>query len=460
LKPELVRADEQARVQSASLRLVGEASPDAVSGDAPAAGADYTGLRVAYLVNQYPKVSHTFIRREILALERMGAEVTRVALRGWDAEVADPEDRAEQARTTYTLQHGLMPLLSSALRMLARRPGRFFAALKAAFAMSRSSLRPLPYHLVYLAHACHILPLLERRGVTHLHAHFGTNPAEVAMLVRLLGGPDYSFTVHGPEEIDDARHMGFARTVPAAKFIAAISSYTRSQLQRHVPYRDWDKIEVVHCGIDEQFFAGDQPEVEDITQFVCVGRLCEQKGQLALLDAFGQVVAKHPAARLVLAGDGEMRPVLEERIAALGIGQAVRITGWISSAEVRRELLAARALVLPSLQEGLPVVIMEAMALRRPVISTFISGIPELVIPAENGWLIPSGSVDDLVAAMNACLETPVESLRRMGAAGAARVKARHSINTEAAKLARLFAAPRSEAASRPGHKDWQRKTA
>ena len=442
MKPELIRADEQARGQSASLRLVGQTSPDAVSADGPAAKADYTGLRVAYLVNQYPKVSHTFIRREILALERMGAEVTRVALRGWDAEVADPEDRAEQARTTYTLRRGLMPLLSATLRTLVWRPGRFFTALKAALAMSRSSLRPLPYHLVYLAHACHILPLLEQRGVTHLHAHFGTNPAEVAMLVRLLGGPDYSFTVHGPEEIDDARHMGFAQTVPAAKFIAAISSYTRSQLQRHVPYRDWDRIEVVHCGIDGQFFAGAPAEVEDTAQFVCVGRLCEQKGQLALLDAFSRVLARHPEARLVLAGDGEMRAVIEDRIAALGIGAAVRITGWISSAEVRRELLAARALVLPSLQEGLPVVIMEAMALRRPVISTFISGIPELVVPGENGWLIPSGSVDDLVGAMSACLETPLESLRRMGTAGAARVKARHSIDTEAAKLARLFAAP------------------
>ncbi len=307
--------------------------------------------------------------------------------------------------------------------------------------MSRSSMRPLPYHLVYLAHACYMLPMLQKRQVRHLHAHFGTNTAEVAMLARLLGGPEYSFTVHGPEEIDDYKRLGFDMTIPQAKFVVAISSYTRSQLQRHAQYEDWDKLKIVHCGIDEGFSDNTDAALPVEPKIVCVGRLCAQKGQLILLDAFSRLVEMHPNCRLVLAGDGEMRPIIEERILRLGLQDRVRVTGWISSAQVREELLGARALVLPSFQEGLPVVIMEAMALRRPVISTYIAGIPELVVPGETGWLIPAGDVPDLVNAMDACLRMPDEDLRVMGIAARKRVLERHSIDKEAAKLAALFSA-------------------
>jgi glycosyltransferase involved in cell wall biosynthesis len=119
----------------------------------------------------------------------------------------------------------------------------------------------------------------------------------------------------------------------------------------------------------------------------------------------------------------------------------VRITGWINSDEVRSEILAARALILPSFAEGLPVVLMEAMALRRPVLSTYVAGIPELVIPGENGWLFPAGSVDDLVDAMESCLAADPEQLSTMGEAGYQRVIERHAIDSEAAKLGALFRA-------------------
>jgi colanic acid/amylovoran biosynthesis glycosyltransferase len=450
LKRDLVRADDQFSLVDALGGLSGD-SADAVSGPVMSAAGtgslapqQSTQLRVAYLINQYPKVSHTFIRRELLALERLGVEVTRIALRGWDAEVVDDEDRAERNRTSYVLKNGLLPLFGAVLRTAVARPKRFFAGLKAAVAMSRNSMRPLPYHLIYLAHACYILPVLERRQVRHLHAHFGTNTAEVAMLARILGGPEYSFTVHGPEEIDDYKRLGFDMTIPLAKFVVAISSYTRSQLQRHAKYEDWAKLKIVHCGIDEDFIDDMDAAPPGEPKFVCVGRLSAQKGQLILLDAFSRLTEKHPRCRLVLAGDGEMRPIIEERIRRLGLQDCVRITGWISSAQVREELLGARALVLPSFQEGLPVVIMEAMALRRPVISTYIAGIPELVVPGETGWLIPAGDVHDLVNAIEACLRTPDEDLRRMGRAARKRVLDRHSIDKEAAKLAALFAAAAS----------------
>ena len=410
------------------------------SGTAPAASdRDIAKLRIAYLINQYPKVSHTFIRREILEAERRGVEVQRFALRGWDADVADEQDRLERTRTTYTLKDGLLPLLGAVMRTAMTQPRQLLAALKATLAMSRGSERPLPYHLVYLAHACRIREWLKARPVTHLHAHFGTNTAQIARLVRLLGGPAYSFTVHGPDEIDDAKRLHLDEKVADAKFVVAISSYTRSQLMRYVRPVDWHKIKIVHCGLDEGFHDGADTQTAGDKLFVCVGRLSPQKGHLILLEAFHVLLRSVPGCSLVLAGDGELRPLIEQKMRELGLEGSVRITGWLDSAGVRQEILKCRALVQPSLQEGLPVVIMEAMALGRPVITTYIAGIPELVRPGENGWLVPAGNVDDLARAMEDCMAAPDEQLRRMGEAGRGRTLERHSIKTEVEKLMKLF---------------------
>jgi colanic acid/amylovoran biosynthesis glycosyltransferase len=395
---------------------------------------------VAYLVNQYPKVSHTFIRREIQALERQGVAVERIALRGWDAEIADGDDRGEQARTRYVLRSGLLPLAAAALAAALRAPRRFARALALALRMARASARPWPYHLVYLAEACRVAAWLRRSAATHLHAHFGTNSAEVAMLARALGGPPYSFTVHGPEEFDAPHALGLGEKIERAAFVVAISSFGRSQLYRWTRHAQWPKVEVVHCGLDAGFSSAAPSTAPSPLRLVCVGRLCEQKGQQLLLEAAARVVAKGIPLELVLAGDGEMRAALEALVVALGLRERVRITGWIDSSQVREEILAARALVLPSFAEGLPVVIMEAMVLRRPVISTFVAGIPELVRPGEDGWLIPAGDVAALAAAIEDCLATPPERLAAMGEGARARVLQRHSADVGAAKLAALFA--------------------
>ncbi len=397
-------------------------------------------MRVAYFINQYPKVSHTFIRREIAALERLGVAVERMALRGWDAEVADPEDRAERERTRYVLQGGALSLLWAAVPFLLRRPARAARALRLVWGMSRRSERPWPVHLVYLAEACRVSRWLAATGATHLHAHFGTNSAEVAMLASSLAGVPYSFTVHGPEEFDKPEALGLARKIDQAAFVVAISSFGRSQLCRWVDSTKWTDIHVVHCGLEESFFArADELLPGDGPRLVCVGRLCEQKGQLLLVQAAARLAARGVAFELVLAGDGPMRGDIERAVVRLGLGPRVRITGWIGSAQVRSELLAARALVLPSFAEGLPVVIMEAMALGRPVISTYIAGIPELVRDGIDGWLVPAGDVEAVADAMKACLAADPPSLSRMGEAARTRVRQRHLAHTEAGKLKLLF---------------------
>jgi colanic acid/amylovoran biosynthesis glycosyltransferase len=396
-------------------------------------------LRVAYLINQYPKVSHSFIRREILGLERQGVQVQRIAVRGWDADVKDEDDLRERGQTQYVLRQGVKGLVWPTVQALAAAPLRFLDAVRLALRMARRADRGVLYHLVYLAQACRMLPWLRASGAAHLHAHFGTNSAEVAMLAHALGGPPFSFTVHGPEEFDKPEFLGLGEKVRRSAFTVAISSYGRSQLYRWVEHRHWPKVAVVHCGLDPGFHAVAAGDPPNVPRLVCVGRLCEQKGQLLLIEAVHRLVARGIPLELVLAGDGEMREEIEALIDRLGLRAHVRITGWVGSDQVRDEILAARALVLPSFAEGLPVVIMEAMALRRPVLTTTVAGIPELVRPGEEGWLFPPGDVDALAAAMQTCLAASSEALAQAGEAARRRVLVRHDVDREAAKLAALF---------------------
>jgi colanic acid/amylovoran biosynthesis glycosyltransferase len=396
-------------------------------------------MRIAYLVNQYPKVSHSFIRREILALERRGFEIMRISLRGWNEGLVDDDDKLERERTRYVLRDGVLGLLLSFFRILATRPLRLLRSLGLAWRMGWRAERHLLVHLVYLAEACHIVTWLRASDIQHLHAHFGTNSAEVAMLVHSLGGPQWSFTVHGPKEFEKVKPIRLAEKIQRCAFVVAISSYGRSQLYRLVEHQYWQKIHVVHCGLDATFLTVGPKPMPAARRLVCVSRLCEQKGQPLLIEAAHRLIAQGEDFELVLAGDGELRANIETLIARHKLESKIHITGWISGEQVRQQMLSARALVLPSFAEGLPVAIMEAMALRRPVISTYVAGIPELVRPNEHGWLVPAGDVTALVEAMRACLNASPEFLTYMGQAARECVLARHDIEAAAAKLAALF---------------------
>jgi glycosyltransferase involved in cell wall biosynthesis len=284
-----------------------------------------------------------------------------------------------------------------------------------------------------------MLPWLRACGASHVHAHFGTNSAEVAMLAHALGGPPYSFTVHGPEEFDKAQALGIGEKVRRSAFVVAISSFGRSQLYRWLEHAQWGKVKLVHCGLEQAFHEDALTPPPSAPRLACVGRLCEQKGQLLLVEAAARLAARGLRFELVLVGDGELRGALEALIEKHGLASSVRITGWVGSAAVREELLAARGLVLPSFAEGLPVAIMEAMALGRPVLSTAVAGIPELLRAGENGWLVPAGDVEALATALEDFLSRTPQELAAMGEAARGRVLERHSIDREAAKLGALF---------------------
>ncbi len=392
-------------------------------------------MRIAYLVNQYPKVSHTFIRREIAALEARGVQVSRYSLRRVAEPLADPANRRERGRTRVILEAGAGGIAASMAAWSARRPVAFARASALAAKIGLGSERGLAIHGAYLGEACVLADRLREEGIDHVHAHFGTNPAAVAMLAGALSDVGYSFQVHGPEELDKPQAIALATKIERARFVGAISSFCRSQLYRWVGYTHWPKIHVVRCGVDPTFLEGDGRPFPSGARLVSVGRLSEQKGQMLLIEALAQLAREGVDFHLTLVGDGELRPALEEAIARLGLARRVTITGWASGEAVREHILGARALVLPSFAEGLPVVIMEAFGLGRPVLSTYVAGIPELVEPGRSGWLIPAGSVDALVSGLREVLATPVESLEAMGRAGRDAVRQRHDVRQTAATL-------------------------
>ena len=395
---------------------------------------------VAYLLNQYPRTVQAAMRREIRAMDSLGLAVGRYSLRPSGDDLVDEADLAERERTRAVLGVGPIGLLAALIGAAARRPSAFLKAARAALAMGRRSERGLLAHLAYLAEASVLRRWLEEDGTVHLHAHYGTNSAAVAMLCRLLGGPTYSFTMHGPEEFDSPRALSLRDKIHHARFVVAICDFTRSQLYRWADYADWPKIRVVRCGIDALYFDAGTTPVPDVPRLVNVGRVAEQKGQMLLIQAAARLRDEGTDCEVTIVGDGPMRAEAEALIERLGLRGRVRITGYRSNRDVLEEIRASRALVLPSFAEGLPGVFFEAFALGRPVIATYIAGTPELVDDS-SGWLIPAGSIEALVGAMRAALSTPVDDLSRMGLEGARRVAERHDARAEARKLAALIEA-------------------
>lgn len=396
-------------------------------------------LRVGYVLSEYPKVSHTFIRREINALEDAGITVERFAIRGSGDDLPDPADQAESGRTRQVLASGLPAMLGAMLSICLKAPGRAWRAFALATRMGWRGDRPIPVHWIYLLEAALIAKWVRESLVTHLHAHFGSNPAEVAMLAAELSGIGFSFTAHGTVETDNALAIKLPEKIRRAAFVVAVSEYGRAQMMRWIPFDHWRKIHVAHCGIGTDFLDHEHTAVPEVDQFVSVGRLSGEKGHIVLIDALARVIADGHACRLVMVGDGPLRPAIEQRCRELNVERFVTITGWQSGEAIRRWLDDSRALVLPSFAEGLPVVIMESLALGRPVIATWVAGVPELVRDGQTGWLVPAGDAPLLAEAMRACLDATPEHMNTMASAGRSAVRERHDARIEARKLAALF---------------------
>lgn len=398
-------------------------------------------MRIAYLVNQYPGISHTFVRREIQALERQGVEVVRFAIRPAKDAVIAVEDADEASKTRHILCERKTALATTIVRQALSNPVSAAYALFDAVGLGARSEAGLLRHGIYWAEALALAAWLQQGRVTHLHAHFGTNSATVALLAARLTGATFSLTVHGPEEFDKPGLIGLPEKIARAAFVVGVSSFGVSQLRRQAPPVAWPKIKLIRCGVEPAFYAGPAIPLPDAPRFVSVARLSAQKGQMTLIEAAASLKREGRAFEIRILGDGEMRADLEAAIAREGLTREVILAGWKTPAEIRTEIESARVFILPSYAEGLPVSIMEAFFLSRPVISTYVAGIPELVRPGENGWLAPAGDAGALAAAMRAALDAGTAEIEAMGARARHLAYVMHDIDKIALDLKNCFGA-------------------
>jgi colanic acid/amylovoran biosynthesis glycosyltransferase len=393
-------------------------------------------MALAYLMNTYPITSTTFVRREIHAHEAAGVPVTRFAIRDWAEVPIDPRDRAEVAKTTYILKQGVLPLAARTIKEAVTNPLGLARALKTMLHLTSRPGSTGLRNVAYLIEAVFLKQEARANCIHHVHAHFSTNSAAVALLSRRLGGPSYSFTAHGPDEFDDPVANGLPVKVTHAAFVTAITDYARDVILTATGNKNADKVHVVRCGIDlDEFDLTPPPENARI---VCVGRLCPAKAQALLVEVISPLIAGHPDLELVFIGDGEDRAKIEKRVADLGLEKHVSLAGWGTGEDVRAAIQSARIFALPSFAEGLPIVLMESLAMGRAVVTTQINGIPELV-DSDCGWIVKAGDVPALQDAVSQALSTDSKTLAALGKTGRKRVIEAHDQTRNAARLRALF---------------------
>jgi glycosyltransferase involved in cell wall biosynthesis len=394
---------------------------------------------IAYLCSEYPAVSHTFIFREIDSLRQAGIRVHTATIRQpSNLEVMTPEEQLEARRTMVVLSRSLPAMLKAHAHCLIKNPAGYArmaaAALKPAFSGPRKPVKAA----AYFAEAGILLEWLHGLGVNHVHEHFGNPTAVVALLMKTYGGISYSVSIHGPDIFYQVDSAMLEEKVRNASFVRCISHYCRSQIMRISPASTWAKHHIVRCGVDPATYSPRPEPGNAEPHLLCVGRLVPAKGQHILLEACSLLKQDGLRFHLTLIGDGPDRASLERFSREHGLGESVTFTGVLGQDKVREWYDKADIFVLASFAEGVPVVLMEAMAKEIPVISTRITGIPELIDHGHDGLLATPGDTGDLALQIRTLLEDP-EMRERFGKEGRKTVERRYNQHFNNNKMVDLF---------------------
>ena len=412
-------------------------------------------MRIAYLIGRYPVVSHTFIMREIQALRQLGVGVDTFSIwRTPPSQLLSEAEREEDRRTEALLPLRLPRMLRAHASALARQPVAYVRALRRALRLSRPGLWGRLLGLSWFVEAVLLLEGCRRRGLRHLHVHLGGTGPAVALLTTYLGNGGrregsewtWSMTVHGPSEFYEVSRERLDEKVLSASFVVSVSDFTRSQLMLFLEEDHWPNLALVRCGVDPQQFrpqeaaAGAPEGGNGPVRVLAVGRLVGGKGFALLLDALHALVQRGRDVALTLVGDGPSRERLHAQAARLGLADRVEWVGALGQDEIRERYARADVFCLPSFAEGVPVVLMEAMAMAVPVVATRIAGIPELVEDGASGLLVTPGRADELADALGALVDDA--GLRaRLGAAGREAVRDGYDLRSGTSALRMLFEA-------------------
>jgi colanic acid/amylovoran biosynthesis glycosyltransferase len=400
--------------------------------------SDSPQIRIAYLVSQYPAVTHTFILREIIELRRLGFDIRVASIRGPDRplEQLASDEQEEQRATFYVKPKRAAGILAVNFRMLFKRPFRYLRSLAYAVGLAGLNARAALFNLAYFAEAAVVADWMRRQALSHIHMHFTST---VGLLALRMAPMRASVTIHGPDEFTDPTGFYLTEKIHAFHLLCTISEYGRSQLMRFSDHSEWAKFRVAHLGVDPTLYApGPFRENPSPFEILFVGRLAPVKGPDILIAALDRLVRQGRRVRLRFAGDGPSRPGLERSTAERGLNQNVVFEGWQNAGRVRALYQQADIFALPSFAEGIPVVLMEAMSMEIPCVTTRITGIPELIRDQIDGLLVTPSSEEELAAAMERLLDNP-DLRRQLGKSARQRILEHYDLRHNTGQLAAIF---------------------
>jgi len=392
-------------------------------------------MKIGYLVSEYPAISHTFILREVKRLRECGLQVIVSSINSSRA-IGEEE---EKAHTFYVKRAGPLGAMGAFFLVLLRRPFSLFKGLFYALWCGGADMRLLNRYFFYFVEALLVGRWLKHQNAAHLHVHFANPAASVGMLVRKIFPVTLSITVHGPNIFDNVTEHRLAQKVAAADFLICISAFAKSQVMKVAPSEIWKKIYVIPLGVDPDAFAPapfrKRPAPFEILN---VGRLTSAKGQYLLLRALGKLAEEGRDFRLRIIGEGPEEKNLLEEAKECGIAERVRFEGAFGEGAVRQSYAEADLFVSSSVAEGLPVVLMEAMASSLPCVATQIAGVPELIEDGECGFLVPPTNIEALAVAIARLMEDPALR-KRFAEKGREKVCRDYHLSKNVEKLAELY---------------------
>jgi len=406
-------------------------------------------IKVAYLCTQYPAVSHTFVLREVEALRRLGVEIITFSVRRASSEhLLSHADRIAFDSTYAILPPRWIALFAAHLKLILSAPVAYLSTLALALRLAPPGLRGSLWQLFYFAESVVLWTECRRHGICHIHVHLANAAADIALLAAALGSAveperswSWSFTIHGPTEFYDVTRFRLSEKLRHARFVVCISDYARSQLMALSQPEVWDRLHVIHVGIPIAQFTCSENEnhhCENPT-VLFIGRQVPEKGQAVLLEAAVLLAERGHKVNITLAGEGEARTELEHLAEQLGLAEQVSFPGAVGQEEIYALYEGASIFCLPSFAEGIPGVLMEAMAMRLPVVSTRITGIPELIDDGHTGLLVAPGRSDELADALERLLVDPSLG-RELGVRAREKILRDFNTTTSAERLYDLFA--------------------
>ncbi|MDM8561464.1 glycosyltransferase family 4 protein [Candidatus Parabeggiatoa sp. HSG14] len=398
-------------------------------------------IRLGYLVSQYPAISHTFILHEIRRLRHLGFEISIASINSPDrsAEQLTRIEREEVTNTYYVKPDGIMGAIKAHFYTLLTQPLGYVRGLFFALRLGQFDLKKILYGFFYFVEAVMIGHWMRKMKLSHLHVHFAMAAASVGLIIHHIFPIRYSITVHGPDDFYDTPGNYLTPKILEAAFICCISHFARSQLMMLSPHTVWDKLELNRLGVDPHLFTPHSfREEPNPYEVLCVGRLVPVKGQFLLIEAVARLINEGRQLRLRLVGDGPDRQRLEDEVKQQQLTEQVIFEGAINQDRILEFYNSADIFILASFAEGLPIVLMEAMAMEIPCITTHITGIPELITNGKNGILVAASDIEALVEAITLLMDN--QNLRfQIGKSGRQRVLKDYKLQRNTEKLADIF---------------------